>query len=169
MQNIDPKLNTSESPLQSPLQVTQTPAIQNTSSQEYSSSLTPTSALTTALKNGFVLVLNELYKDHEFKKMIADKSLETAYSAIEEKSGRVGLTISNLLKRQETFQKSESTNYESLKQEVDKYNQDFNNIVGGSQNMIGGSKRRKKQYLFTRRRFSSRAFRKTRGRTRSSQ
>ena len=123
--------------------------------------------LSAVLKNGIVQVLTELNKDSEFKQMIAEKSLENAYSAIEDKAGKVGVTISNLRNLQKAIEKSESTDYDSLKMIVAKYNHDFNNIVGGGdQNMTGGSK---KHYLFTRRRFSSRAFRKTRGRRRSSQ
>jgi len=85
--------------------------------------------LSAVLKNGIVQVLTELNKDSEFKQMIAEKSLENAYSAIEDKAGKVGVTISNLRNLQKAFEKSESTDYDSLKMIVAKYNHDFNNIV----------------------------------------
>ena len=116
-----------------------------------------------ALKNGIVQLMTELNRDTEFKKMIADKSIDYAYSAIDEKAGKVGQTIADLKKLHENFENTPSTDLETLKSAVAKYNQDFNNILAGQTAMTGGRK------PFTRRRSSSRAFRKTRGRRRSSQ
>ena len=115
-----------------------------------------------ALKNGIVQLMTELNKDPEFKKMIAEKSLDFAYSAIDEKVGKVGQTIADLKQLQTNFEKTDTSDFESLKNTFAKYNTDFNNIVSG-QKMAGGGVKK------SRRRSSSRAFRKTRGRRRSSQ
>jgi hypothetical protein len=115
-----------------------------------------------ALKNGIVQLMTELNKDPEFKKMIAEKSLDYAYSAIDEKAGKVGQTIADLKQLQTNFEKTDTSDFEALKNAFGKYNTDFNNIVSGPKMAGGGVKK-------SRRRSSSRAFRKTRGRRRSSQ
>ena len=138
---------------------------QSTSQEDLPLPAVQTAALPSpaALKNGIVQLMTELNRDTEFKKMIAEKSLDYAYSAIDEKAGKVGQTIADLKQLQTNFEKTPSTDLETLKSAVAKYNQDFNNILAGQTAMTGGRK------PFTRRRSSSRAFRKTRGRRRSSQ
>lgn len=116
-----------------------------------------------ALKSGIVQLMTELNNDPEFKKMIADKCAEYTYSAIDEKAGKVGKTIADLRQLHENFEKTDTSNFESLKNAFAKYNADFNNI-SGNEKMVGGNRFKK-----SRRRSSSRAFRKTRGRRRSSQ
>ena len=127
---------------------------------------TDTSSLPQALKSAIVQLLTTINDDQEFKEMIAEKSLETVYQAIDEKCGKVAQKISNLENLQKTLEQNGSTDYETLKQAVAKYNQDFKLILEGQPAIIGGSKRRRQ---ITRRRSSSRAFRKTRGRRQSSQ
>ena len=126
-----------------------------------------TSSLLQALKSAIVQLLTTLNSDKEYKKIIADHAISNVYSAIDEKCGKVAQQISNLQNLQNALEKlvSESTDYETLKQAVTKYNKDFNLILEGQQAIIGGSKRRRQ---ITRRRSSSRAFRKTRGRRQSS-
>jgi DNA topoisomerase VI subunit B len=116
-----------------------------------------------ALKSGIVQLMTELNNDPEFKKMIADKCTEYTYSAIDEKAGKVGQTIADLRQLHENFEKTDTSNFESLKNAFAKYNTDFNNIAS-NQKIVGGNRFKK-----SRRRSSSRAFRKTRGRRRSSQ
>lgn len=125
---------------------------------------TDTSSLPQALKSAIVQLLTTINDDQEFKEMIAEKSLETVYQAIDEKCGKVAQKISNLQNLQKTLEQNGSKDYETLKQAVAKYNQDFKLILEGQQAIIGGSKRRQ----ITRRKSSSRAFRKTRGRRQSS-
>lgn len=125
---------------------------------------TDTSSLPQALKSAIVQLLTTINDDREFKQMIADQSISNVYSAIDEKCGKVAQKISNLQNLQKTLEQNGSTDYETLKQAVAKYNQDFKLILEGQPAIIGGSKRRQ----ITRRRSSSRAFRKTRGRRQSS-
>jgi hypothetical protein len=122
------------------------------------------SSLTPVLKSGFVQLLNTLNEDTGFKQMIADHATSNVYSAIDEKCGKVQQIISNLQNLQADFEKNGSVDYETLKEAVAKYNQGFNLILEGQKQVVGGSKRRN----ITRRRSSSRAFRKTRGRRQSS-
>ena len=124
-----------------------------------------TSSLPQALKSAIVQLLTTLNSDKEYKKIIADHAISNVYSAIDEKCGKVAQQISNLQNLQKTLEQNGSTDYETLKQAVTKYNKDFNLILEGQQAIIGGSKRRRQ---ITRRRSSSRAFRKTRGRRQSS-
>ena len=126
---------------------------------------TDTSSLPQALKSAIVQLLTTINDDREFKQMIADQSISNVYSAIDEKCGKVAQKISNLENLQKTLEQNGSTDYETLKQAVAKYNQDFKLILEGQPAIIGGSKRRRQ---ITRRRSSSRAFRKTRGRRQSS-
>ena len=130
------------------------------SQQSASASALPSAS---ALKSGIVQLMTELKKDTEFKKMIADTCVESTYSAIDEKAGKVGKIIADLSELQTEFEKTKTTDFESLQNAFAKYNTDFNNIMA-SQKMAGGSPFKK-----SRRRSSSRAFRKTRGRRRSSQ
>ena len=125
---------------------------------------TDTSSLPQALKSAIVQLLTTINDDQEFKQMIADQSISNVYSAIDEKCGKVAQKISNLQNLQKTLEQNGSTDYETLKQAVAKYNQDFNLILEGQKAITGGSKRRQ----ITRRKSSSRAFRKTRGRRQSS-
>lgn len=122
------------------------------------------SSLTPVLKSGFVQLLNTLNEDTGFKQMIADHATSNVYSAIDEKCGKVQQIISNLQNLQADFEKNGSDDYETLKEAVAKYNRGFNLILEGQKQVVGGSKRRN----ITRRRSSSRAFRKTRGRRQSS-
>ena len=124
------------------------------------------SSLSQVLKNAIVQVLTTINEDQEFKQMIADQATSNVYSAIDEKCGKVAQKISNLQNLQADFEKNGSVDYETLKEAVAKYNQGFNLILEGQKPITGGSKRRRN---ITRRRSSSRAFRKTRGRRQSSQ
>ena len=124
-----------------------------------------TSSLPQALKSAIVQLLTTLNSDKEYKKIIADHAISNVYSAIDEKCGKVAQKISNLQNLQKTLEQNGSMSYEALKEAVAKYNQDFNRILEGPQAIIVGSKRRRQ---ITRRRSSSRAFRKTRGRRQSS-
>ena len=126
---------------------------------------TDTSSLPQALKSAIVQLLTTINNDREFKQMIADQSISNVYSAIDEKCGKVAQKISNLQNLQKTLEQNGSTDYEALKEAVAKYNQDFKLILEGQPAIFGGSKRRRQ---ITRRRSSSRAFRKTRGRRQSS-
>ena len=126
---------------------------------------TDTSSLPQALKSAIVQLLNTINDDREFKQMIADQSISNVYSAIDEKCGKVAQKISNLQNLQKTLEQNGSMSYEALKEAVAKYNQDFKLILEGQPAIFGGSKRRRQ---ITRRRSSSRAFRKTRGRRQSS-
>jgi hypothetical protein len=126
---------------------------------------TDTSSLPQALKSAIVQLLTTINDDREFKQMIADQSISNVYSAIDEKCGKVAQKISNLQNLQKTLEQNGSTDYEALKEAVAKYNQDFKLILEGQPAIFGGSKRRRQ---ITRRRSSSRAFRKTRGRRQSS-
>ena len=123
------------------------------------------SSLSQVLKSAIVQLLNTLNEDTEFKRMIADQATNTVYSAIDEKCGKVQQIISNLQNLQADFEKNGSVDYETLKEAVAKYNQGFNLILEGQKRITGGSKRRRQ---ITRRKSSSRAFRKTRGRRQSS-
>jgi hypothetical protein len=123
------------------------------------------SSLSQVLKSAIVQLLNTLNEDTEFKRMIADQATNTVYSAIDEKCGKVAQKISNLQNLQADFEKNGSVDYETLKEAVAKYNQGFNLILEGQKRITGGSKRRRQ---ITRRKSSSRAFRKTRGRRQSS-
>jgi hypothetical protein len=122
------------------------------------------SSLSQVLKSAIVQLLNTLNEDTEFKRMIADQATNTVYSAIDEKCGKVQQIFSNLQNLQADFEKNGSVDYETLKEAVAKYNQGFNLILEGQKQVVGGSKRRN----ITRRKSSSRAFRKTRGRRQSS-
>ena len=124
-----------------------------------------TSSLPQALKSAIVQLLTTLNSDKEYKKIIADHAISNVYSAIDEKCGKVAQKISNLQNLQKTLEQNGSTDYETLKDAVAKYNQDFNRILEDRNAIIGGSKRRRQ---ITRRRSSSRAFRKTRGRRQNS-
>ena len=124
-----------------------------------------TSSLPQALKSAIVQLLTTLNSDKEYKKIIADHAISNVYSAIDEKCGKVAQKISNLQNLQSDFEKTGSVDYETLKEAVAKYNQGFNLILEGQKRITGGSKRRRQ---ITRRRSSSRAFRKTRGRRQSS-
>jgi hypothetical protein len=122
-----------------------------------------------ALKNGIVQILTELNKDPEFKQMIANKALDYAYSAIEEKTAKNTQLIAELSQLQKSFENVSSTDLESLNAAVSKFNQDFKNIIAinGPVMSGGGMKRQKtmkRKKVFTRPRSSSRAFRKTHGR-----
>jgi len=122
-----------------------------------------------ALKNGIVQILTELNKDPEFKQMIANKALDYAYSAIEEKTAKNTQIIAELSQLQKSFENVSSTDLESLNAAVSKFNQDFKNIIAinGPVMSGGGMKRQKtmkRKKVFTRPRSSSRAFRKTHGR-----
>jgi hypothetical protein len=120
------------------------------------------------LRNGIIQALTQLDKDDDYKRFVAEKSLDTVYSAIDEKCGKVAETISKLREIHGKFVELKSNDYESLKFNVDKYNRDVNLVLDGQQTdgqLFGGSKRRR----ITRRISSSRAFRKTRGRRQSSQ
>jgi hypothetical protein len=123
------------------------------------------SSLSQVLKSAIVQLLNTLNEDTEFKQMIAEQATNTVYSAIDEKCGKVQQIISNLQNIQADFEKNGSVDYETLKEAVAKYNQGFNLILEGQKRITGGSKRRRQ---ITRRKSSSRAFRKTRGRRQSS-
>lgn len=123
------------------------------------------SSLSQVLKSAIVQLLNTLNEDTEFKQMIAEQATNTVYSAIDEKCGKVQQIISNLQNLQVDFEKNGSVDYETLKEAVAKYNQGFNLILEGQKRITGGSKRRRQ---ITRRKSSSRAFRKTRGRRQSS-
>lgn len=121
------------------------------------------------LKNGIVQILTELNKDPEFKQMIANKALDYAYSAIEEKTAKNTQIIAELSQLQKSFENVSSTDLESLNAAVSKFNQDFKNIIAINGPVItgGGMKRQKtmkRKKVFTRPRSSSRAFRKTHGR-----
>jgi len=123
------------------------------------------SSLSQVLKSAIVQLLNTLNEDTEYKQMIAEQATNTVYSAIDEKCGKVQQIISNLQNLQADFEKNGSVDYETLKEAVAKYNQSFNLILEGQKRVVGGSKRRRQ---ITRRKSSSRAFRKTRGRRQSS-
>jgi hypothetical protein len=140
-------------------------------------SLNPTVAslqvasLPTVLKTGILQILNELNKDTQFKQMIADKSTDFAYSAIEEKSAKSTQIISDLTKLKENFEKGDYPDFESLKLAVAKFNENFTNILGGRIMMTGGRGLSRSRGLgrLTRRKSFSRAFRKTHGRIRNFQ
>ena len=131
----------------------------------------PVASLPTVLKTGILQILNELNKDTQFKQMIADKSTDFAYSAIEEKSAKSTQIISDLTKLKENFEKGDYPDFESLKLAVAKFNENFTNILGGRIMMTGGRGLSRSRGLgrLTRRKSFSRAFRKTHGRIRNFQ
>jgi hypothetical protein len=146
--------------------------VTNTSLPVVNTSLPDANAsLPTVLKTGILQILNELNKDTQFKQMIADKSTDFAYSAIEEKSAKSTQIISDLTKLKENFEKGDYPDFESLKLAVAKFNENFTNILGGRIMMTGGRGLSRSRGLgrLTRRKSFSRAFRKTHGRIRNFQ
>jgi hypothetical protein len=130
------------------------------------------SALTSATetKSGIVQLLTELVQDKEFKQLVMEKISDPVFASLQEKLQKNVEMTDKIRSLQAAFQTAfDTAKPEDIQTIVKKFNADmkaaFENVPA-TPDQTGGGRRNRRP---TRRRFSSRAFQRTLGRTRNYQ
>jgi hypothetical protein len=136
-------------------------------------SLSPPSALTSAneTKTGIVQLLTELVKDKEFKQLVMEKISDPVFVSMQEKLDKSVEMTDNIRSLHAAFETAfDAAKPDEVQSIVKKFNADmkaaFENVQE-TPGQTGGA--RQKTRRPTRRKFSSRVFRRTLGRTRNFQ
>jgi hypothetical protein len=135
-------------------------------------SLSPPPALTSATetKSGIVQLLTELVQDKEFKQLVMEKISDPVFASLQEKLQKNVEMTDKIRSLQAAFETAfDAAKPDEIQTIVKKFNADmkaaFENVPA-TPNQTGGGRRNRRP---TRRRFSSRAFQRTLGRTRNYQ
>jgi hypothetical protein len=135
-------------------------------------SLSPPPALTSATetKSGIVQLLTELVQDKEFKQLVMEKISDPVFASLQEKLDKNVEMTDKIRSLHAAFQTAfDTAKPEDIQTIVKKFNADmkaaFENVPA-TPDQTGGGRRNRRP---TRRRFSSRAFQRTLGRTRNYQ